>query len=134
MLLWPLKVNSRKIKLAVVGSRSFNDYEFLKKILQFHPCKKIISGGARGADTLADRYATENNITMQEFLPNWNVYGKSAGFLRNKQIVESCDELVAFFDGESPGTKYSITLAKDAGKPVYIYWPPEEDITEGVGI
>ena len=121
------------MKLAVVGSRDFDDYEFLKKILNHHPCTQIISGGARGADTLARRYATEHGIPIKEFIPDWNMHGKSAGYLRNEQIVDACDELVAF-DGKSRGTQHSITLAEKASKPVYKYWPPEPDITEGVGI
>jgi hypothetical protein len=133
MYLLPLKANF-EMKLAVVGSRSFIDYEFLKKMLAFHECTQIISGGARGADRLAKQYAAENGISIREFLPDWDTHGKSAGYLRNKQIVEACDELVAFWDGESRGTKYSITLAEEANKPVYKYWPPTEDITEGVGL
>lgn len=128
------------MKLAIVGSRDFNDYEFLKKILDYHrtaqndPCTQIISGGARGADTLAKRYAAEHDIPIKEFIPNWDVHGKSAGFLRNEQIVEACDELIVFWNGMSRGTKHSMTLAEEAGKPVYKYWPPEQDITEGIGI
>jgi len=122
------------MKLAIVGSRDFNDYEFLKRIIAHHPCTQIISGGARGADALAKRYATEHGIPIQECMPNWEVYGKSAGFLRNEQIVKACDELVAFWDGKSRGTKHSLTLAENAGKPVYKYWPPEPDLTEGIGI
>ncbi len=128
------------MKIAVVGSRSFDDYEFLKKILNYHtstlvyPCVQIISGGARGADTLAKQYATEHGLDIQEFIPDWDTHGKSAGYLRNEQIVDACDELVAFFDGKSRGTGHSVELAENAGKPVYKYWPPEPDITEGVGI
>jgi len=122
------------LKLAVVGSRDFNDYEFLKKMLDFHPCTRIISGGARGADTLAKRYAVERGISIKEFLPNWDVHGKSAGYRRNEQIVKACDELVAFWDGISRGTKHSIDIAESAGKPIHAYWPPEIDITEGIGI
>lgn len=122
------------MKLAIVGSRDFNDYEFLKKIIDYHSCTQIISGGARGADRLAKRYAAEHGIPIKEFLPDWDTHGKAAGYLRNEQIVETCDELVAFWDGESRGTKHSITLAEKASKPVYKYWPAEPDITEGVGI
>ena len=122
------------MKIAVVGSRDFDDYEFLKKILSYHPCTKIISGGADGADTLAKQYATEHGLGYQEFLPNWDAYGKPAGYLRNKQIVDASDELVAFWNKISPGTKSSIDLANEADKPVYIYWPPEPDIMEGIGV
>lgn len=122
------------MKLAVVGSRDFDDYEFLKKMLDYHPCSQIISGGARGADVLAKRYAAEQGIPIKEFMPDWSIHGKSAGYLRNEQIIEASDELVAFWNSTSRGTKHSIDLAKKVGKPVYKYWPPEPDIVEGVGI
>lgn len=122
------------MKLAVVGSQSFDDYEYLKKMLQYHPCTMIVSGGAKGADTLAVKYAAENNIPKKEFLPNWNLDGKSAGAIRNKLIVDLCDELVAFWNKKSPGTRISIRFAEDANKPVYIYWPEPEDFMEGIGI
>ncbi len=122
------------MKLAIVGSRDFDDYEFLKKMIQYHPCTKIISGGARGADTLAKRYAVEHGIPLREFIPDWDTFGKSAGFRRNEQIVKACDELVVLWDGISRGTKHSLELAQDAGKPVYKYWPPEQDIMEGIGL
>ena len=122
------------MKIAVVGSRDFDDYEFLKKILNYHPCTQIISGGARGADTLAKQYAIEHGIPIKEFIPDWDTHGKSAGYLRNEQIVEACEELVAFWNGVSSGTMHSLRLAEDAGKPVYKYWPPEPDIMEGIGI
>lgn len=123
-----------ELKLAIVGSRDFDNYEFLKKIIDYHPCTKIVSGGASGADALAKRYAADHGIPFKEFLPNWNAHGKSAGFIRNEQIIEASDELVAFWNSVSRGTKHSIDLAEKAGKPVYKYWPSEPDTMEGIGI
>lgn len=124
------------MKLAVVGSRTFNDYEFLKKMLAFHPCDQIISGGAKGADTLAIRYAIEMGINYKEkeFLPNYKLHSRRAPLVRNQKIADACDELVAFWNGESRGTGHVVWLAKRAGKPVYTYWPQPLDILEGIGI
>ncbi len=129
------------MKLAIVGSRTFDDFEYLKKMLEFHECTQIVSGGATGADRLAKKYALEMQIAFQEYLPNWLEFGKQAGFLRNKLIVDACDELVAFWDGVSRGTKHSLRLAEDAGKPVYIYWSEpkdplmiSDDDIEGIGV
>ena len=119
------------MKSAVVGSRTFNSYNYLKKVLQSLEITAIISGGARGADTLARQYALENKIHLTEILPNWNLHGKSAGFKRNIEIVNKCEQLVAFWDGQSKGTKYSIELAQDKNKPVYIFWPTFEDLLFG---
>lgn len=113
------------LRLAVVGSRGFNDYSFLAEILQWYPIKQIISGAARGADALASRYASEHDIPLKEFPAEWDRLGKSAGFIRNKLIVEACDEVVAFWDGKSRGTKHTIDLADNSGKPVSVYWPKE---------
>jgi predicted Rossmann fold nucleotide-binding protein DprA/Smf involved in DNA uptake len=113
-------------KIGIVGSRTFNDYLFMKQILdRFFPCNKIISGGAKGADSLAAKYAKESNIELKEFLPDWNRYGKSAGFKRNKQIVDASDIIVAFWDGESRGTANTISLAHEQNKTVYRYWPKD---------
>lgn len=106
------------MKLAVVGSRSFSDYNRLKAELDKYPEKitEIISGGARGADTLAAKWANETNIPLTVFLPNWDKYGKSAGYKRNKQIVDAADAILAFWDGYSSGTYHTISLAEESNK------------------
>jgi hypothetical protein len=111
------------MKLAIVGSRDFNDYEYLKKVLE--PIRDkvslIISGGAKGADTLGERYAKENNIPVQIFYPDWNKFGKSAGFKRNVDIVNNCDAVVAFQINDSKGTQHTINIAKEKGKKVKVF-------------
>lgn len=126
------------MKIAIVGSRSFDDYEYLKKTLiwfcEVETIDRIISGGAKGADTLAKRYAAEHAIPLKEHLPNWNLYGKSAGFIRNKLIVADCDELIAFWNKISNGTAHAVKLAEEFRKPVHIFWPTEDDMLEDIGI
>lgn len=112
------------MKLAVIGSRSFNDYDLLSFVLDEycieHPGLKIISGGARGADRLAEKYAVDCDLDLQVFQADWDTHGKAAGFIRNKLIVDECDELVAFWDGKSRGTLNSINHAKKQNKTVVI--------------
>lgn len=108
------------MKVAVIGSRTFDKYESVYNILSKLKITEIISGGAKGADTLAERYAKENNIPTKIFLPDWETYGKKAGFLRNTQIIEECEMVVAFWDGESKGTKDSLDKAEKLGKKVMI--------------
>lgn len=110
------------IKLAIIGSREFNDYELFKKELEPYKNKisLIISGGARGADKLAERYADEFNIPKLIFLADWDKYGKGAGFIRNFKIIESCDCVIAFWDGKSKGTKHSLIIANEKNKPIKI--------------
>lgn len=117
----------KTIKLAVVGSRTFIDYDYMCQTLKWFDIKQIISGGAKGADALAKRYAEEHNIDYKEFPANWDKHGKSAGYIRNKQIVDAADEVVAFWDGESKGTQHTITITEEQGKPLHVYKPIWKD-------
>lgn len=111
------------MKLAVIGSRTFNDYELLKhhlnKINKVQPITAIVSGGAKGADKLSERYAKEYNIPTIIFYPDWNL-GKHAGFLRNADIITEADKVIAFHDGVSKGTLNSISIAKKQNKKVRV--------------
>jgi len=109
-------------KIAIVGSRTFTDYEFMKQILDAHKDKiaLIISGGADGADTLAQRYAKENAIPIHIYYPDWKNYGKRAGFRRNVIIANLAEKMIAFWDGKSKGTKHSIDKMKQLGKPIVV--------------
>ena len=110
------------MKIAVVGSRTFDDYNLLKETLdKFYPkVTLIVSGGAKGADSLAERYAKGEGIPTLIFKPDWKKHGKSAGFVRNKDIVSAADTVIAFWDGESKGTNNSIDQAIQLGKKVMI--------------
>lgn len=103
------------MKLAVVGSRTFDDYDLLKQYLdEIHkvtPITLIISGGAKGADSLSEKWAHQNNIETQIFKPMWEKFGKQAGFLRNKDIILGSDQVLAMWDGCSKGTLHSINIA-----------------------
>lgn len=106
----------RTIKVAIVGSRTFNKYKLLKKKMLYYydpaQIKEIISGGADGADKLAERFAEEYDIPIKIYKPNWDKYGNKAGAIRNIKIVKRSHEVVAFWDGISKGTKITINLAK----------------------
>ena len=109
----------------IAGSRGFNNYLLLVKELdlilpEFGDEVTIVSGGARGADTLGERYAQERNLPIHRYPADWNAYGRRAGLLRNAQMVEESDGLVAFWDGTSRGTKHTIQLSEDAGLLTYI--------------
>jgi hypothetical protein len=80
----------------------------------------IISGAARGADRLGEKYAKERGYKVIRVPADWNRYGKSAGYIRNKEMAESSDALVAFWDGKSKGTKNMIDLAKEYGLKVRV--------------
>jgi hypothetical protein len=112
------------MKLAIIGSRTFNDYKLLcEKLNNINSIKKItliVSGGANGADKLGEKYAKENNILTKIFLPDWKNFGKKAGYLRNIDIINESDCVIVFWDGVSKGTQHSINLAKKYQKKCLI--------------
>jgi len=97
------------MKIAIVGTRTFTDYGLLQssvtEIIPIDSITEIVSGGAKGADALAKRYAKDNNIKYVEFPARWNLYGKMAGPKRNEEIAKYVDILIAFWDGSSIGTR-----------------------------
>lgn len=115
-----------QLKLAIIGSRSFNDYELLKETLNQIIKEKrlniglIISGGAKGADSLAYRYSIENQIEFKLFKAEWEKYGRAAGIRRDSDIINDCDLCIAFWDGKSRGTSHSISLCSKQNKECII--------------
>jgi hypothetical protein len=108
------------MKVAVIGGRTFNDYELVKETLTKLDITLLVSGGAKGADSLGERYASENNITTLIYKPDWKLHGKGAGMIRNTDIVKNSDIVVAFWDGESKGTLDSIRKAENLNKGLMI--------------
>lgn len=114
-----------RMKLAVIGSRDFVDYARMEQCLlrnfRVEEIEVVISGGARGADTLAARFAGRHGLPLEIVPADWKTHGRKAGPVRNAEIVERADVLVAFWDGLSRGTRDSITRARMAGKRVMIF-------------
>lgn len=115
------------MKLAIIGTRTFNDYEVFKETLDHYLKKKdikptrIISGGADGVDSMAVRWAKENNILTTIYLPDWKTHGKAAGPLRNTLIVKEANGVIAFWNKVSRGTQDSINKAKEQKKLLNIF-------------
>lgn len=106
------------MKVAIVGSRKLR-----VDIGQYVPdgATEIISGGAKGIDSLAEAYAREKGLPLRVFRPQPEILGKMAFLVRNDQIVDAADLIVAIWDGSSPGTRYTISRAQRLGKPVQIH-------------
>lgn len=100
------------MKTIIAGSRNFSDYDALKTICDKHQITEVVCGGAKGADALGERYAQENNIPVKYFRADWDKYGRSAGPIRNEQMAQYADFLIAFWDGQSKGTDNMIRNAK----------------------
>lgn len=103
------------MRLAIIGSRTCPPID-IAFYLPFVP-DTIVSGGAKGADTYAKEYAIKNNIPIIEFLPDYRKYGRKAPLMRNLQIVDNCDYLLAFWNGRSRGTKFTVDYAEKRGVP-----------------
>lgn len=100
------------MRTAIIGSRNFEDYDLMCKILKEYNITHIVSGGAKGADRLAEKYARENKIPVTLYLPDWVGLGNRAGYERNKKIINDSELVIAFWDQVSKGTKHSIDLAR----------------------
>lgn len=117
-------INEEKMyNIAIIGSRDFKNKNLLdekmQEIQKQYPINKIISGGAKGADTLGVQWANKNNIETKVFMPDFKKH-KRAYHFRNRQIVKESDIIVAFWNGHSTGTKYTINFAKSLEKKVIV--------------
>lgn len=113
-------------RVIIAGTRTYDDYASLKayadyKLSRIEDDIEIVSGGARGADALGEMYAREKGYSIKRFQAEWDRYGKSAGPRRNEAMAKYADALLAYWDGESRGTKSMIELAKANGLKVGVY-------------
>lgn len=121
---------SPMIKVIVCGGRGFTDLNLLIERLDFYLSNffnrietdkvEIVSGTARGADTLAIYWASLYGITVKCFRADWETHGKRAGYLRNTEMAEYATHCIAFWDGQSRGTKHMIDLARKKGLTVEV--------------
>lgn len=107
------------MKVAIIGSRNMN----VENLQDYLPkgTDEIVSGGARGIDTCARNYALKNDLKLTEFRPEYNKYGRGAPLRRNETIVNYADMVLAFWDGESRGTKFVINYCEKVGKECKIF-------------
>lgn len=109
------------MKIAIIGSRTVHA-SIDRAILRYLPpaTTEVISGGAEGVDTAAARVAHELRIPLRVFEPDYAAYGKRAPLMRNLQIIDYADEVLAFWDGASRGTMHVIAECIKQGRPVRI--------------
>ena len=109
-----------EFRLIIAGSRSFDDYDLLcRKCDRILSQKRtthqivIVSGTARGADSLGEKFARERGFQLRQFPADWDRFGRSAGYKRNCQMADNADALIAFWDGQSLGTKHMLEIAQE---------------------
>lgn len=116
------------MKLAIVGARKFTDYELFKeKVDQFleewgELIECIVSGGATGTDTMAEKYAKEHGYKTIIHYPQWDKYGRAAGPMRNTLIVEDATHVIAFPAVGGHGTQDTMKKTKKTNKPMKVFW------------
>ena len=106
------------MNLLIVGSRSIKEFDLAPHI----PCDTslIISGGARGIDTIAEEYADNYSIPKKIIKPQYNIYGRGAPIKRNEEMVDIADKILVIWDGISKGTDYTVKYAKKKNKDIKI--------------
>ena len=110
------------MRTIIAGSRDITDSEFLNSAIS--ECgwtiSEVISGCANGAYKLGEIWAAKNNIPIKKFPANWSKWGKSAGMIRNAEMLKCGQALIALWDGKSRGTKNMIDISKNGGIRVFV--------------
>lgn len=113
------------MKVIIAGSRDINDISTIAHA--FHRVhwniNEVVSGGAHGVDRLGETWAKEMSIPVTLFPADWDTHGKAAGHIRNRQMANYADALIAIWDGKSSGTLNMINTMVLFKKPVYVYCP-----------
>lgn len=115
-------------RVIIAGSRDFNNFELLTKacdkLLKKYEAKhgrlEIISGGARGADQLGERYAELRNYRVMQMPADWDKHGQAAGYLRNQDMAKQANACVVFYNGISSGAKHMIDIARKSKLPLAV--------------
>ena len=119
------------MRIILAGGRDFDDTlllnETLNTILQRHCITEVVCGMAKGADTLGEIWAKENNIKVEYFKADWERFGRGAGHKRNREMGDYADYLVAFWDEKSKGTKGMIEYMRKLKKPMKVVLYNVED-------
>lgn len=122
------------ITLLVAGSRNYSDWEEFRDVMDYicdkYNVSEIVSGGAKGADLMAEKYSKINNIPIKIFKADWNYYGRNAGFKRNIEMHEYLKRFkdracICFWDGESSGTKHNFKLCEENNTELIVYLYPK---------
>jgi len=114
------------MKTIIAGSRNFDNYDLLRKVMSgpvneagISPTR-IVSDMVFGAETLGERYASDMELPIDPFPADWSKHGRSAGYIRNAEMAEYADALVAFWDMQSKGTENMIKQAKKHNLKIFI--------------
>ena len=110
------------MRVIIAGSREITDRELLEASVEDSDFQitEVVSGGAKGVDRLGEKYARKEDISITRFPAHWNRYGRRAGPIRNSEMAEYADALIAIWDGQSPGTRDMLRQAYRADLKMYL--------------
>jgi len=110
------------MKTIIAGSRGITDYQLVAAAVaeSGFDVTVVVSGGAKGVDSLGERWALEHGVPVERVLPDWRRYGRGAGLVRNAEMIDGADALVALWDGASRGTAHVIRMARKRGLSVHV--------------
>ena len=111
------------MKVVIAGSRDITDYNILLKAIKECPFQitEVISGRARGVDTLGEQFAEDYGLKLHPFPADWKRLGNAAGPIRNAQMADFADAVLCVWDGKSSGTKDMMNQARKRGLPLYVF-------------
>jgi hypothetical protein len=118
------------MKTIIAGSRNITDLALVYRAVDLsnYEISEVVSGLARGVDTLALEFASAEDIPVKGFPALWDKFGRSAGPLRNREMGDYADCLIAIWDGKSSGTRHMINYMKSLGKPTFVFIPDQPSI------
>ena len=110
------------MKVIIAGSREITDYGFVATVIKRSgfDITEVVSGTAHGVDRLGEQWAVQNGVPIKYMPADWNLHGKAAGPIRNKEMAEYADAAVLVWNGESLGTKNMLENMQKIGKPYFI--------------
>jgi len=111
------------MKVIIAGSRTINDYSLLEKVIKDSEfaINEVICGNAKGVDKLGEQWAKRHNMPIKYFEPEWDLYGKAAGVMRNQEMVDYADALIAIQEKKSKGTEDIIRRARHDNIKLYVF-------------
>ena len=119
---WNEVMSKKPLTCIIAGGRDINDYQLVLDAVKESgfDIGTVVSGGAKGVDTLGEMYSEQNMLNLKIFRPDWDTHGRAAGPIRNRKMAENAEALIAIWDGKSRGTKNMIETAKKLGLLVYV--------------
>ena len=123
------------MKVIIAGGRNITDYKFVSDAMSHDGAQyivskltEVVSGGAKGVDYLGESWAEISNKPYKIFKANWKKHGRAAGPIRNEEMGDYADALIAVWDGKSSGTKHMINYMRKLNKPVFVYILSDEEM------